>query len=680
MDTEKLPSLNSIKKSEYQRQGQIYGKLITGEKAPTESLSLNEKTKEYLERLPLEDITRVVEFAETVTSLVPDQVFNTLGYYPTNKEGLKAMVATAYRQDEPSHKDPLRREMYIRTLSALSSDGLFFSNHYSTSTDSVVDSFFEGDFDRNNYLNFLVMLSASAMPVAESNPKSTKTNKDNFDVFYAKTKQRLSSAMDKFREHYAIQFPDKVDQIMSWGDNLVFVNTISRLKLFTNDEETNAELNYGSLSAGAVAYGVDTISELPLTVVRLPYNFDEVAKNPDLLPKDDPSYKETLTIVHENTHNANPDRDFSGDWKHLINEMLTDSTAWITTLESVNQPFFLIPDDYLANTGYFDLVLLGSNLVKNGMVTENELVSYGLNQDPDGFLALLDQRVKACEDRSKVESVVHLMMKRMLITPTKLDKLGEVVDRFQQNPSGFMNQECMKMWNLVSGSYLGTKFYMLDVFESLRQVHPEIQEKDYGAMRNPETGTLVDDAVDIFYNLTSKRQEYRSYFLPEDKMVELISNYETGIDFSTLPVPVEMKIADDDQRKMLDLLLATNAILNAGLNYKSSGWSDEQRFTTIIASAQELYVGINKILVKNWKDRGIGYSSDHVMRILTEVAPKWLTYESQMPEPQEVIERILNNIDGLTSLVVINDSEVYVPTPDSVFFWGPALTIDKDEK
>jgi len=638
METEGLPSISSVMKNEYKRQGDVFGKLITDERANMAGLELDDVTKESLGRLPPEDAARVIEFAGIAASFIPDQVFNTLGYHPSNKQALKAMVATAYKFDQPSQDDPSKREMYIRAISATSSEGMFFSNYYATNTDDINDDFLETDFNRQNYMNYLARLTAATMPIAESNPERTKENKDNFDIFYAKTKQRVMVAMDRFSAYYVAQFPDKIGQISTWRDNLVFVDTISRSRLFTNDDEINSESGYGSLSAGAVAYGVDPISGLPLTIIKTPYNYEEVAKNPDLLPKNDPSYKNTLTVVHENTHNANSERQFSGDWNHLINEMLTDSTAWIITLESEGQPFADIPDDYFAMTGYFDLVMLGSNMVRNGIFTTDEMVAFGLNQDPKGFLATLDQRIKGKEDRLKVESVVQYMMRRMLIPPVKTANMAETVDQFKQNPSGFMEQQSMKMWNLLEGQYLGQKYYMVGVFEALRKAHPEIGEKDYGAMRDKDTGILTDDVIDIFYDQVSHKYVRHSYFLPEEKLIELTSSYETGIDFSTLPVPEDMIVTTADQRETFDLLRATNSILKAGLNYKSSNWSDEQRFTAIVDSTQKLYVGVNQVLDKNWRNKGILYSSEPVMANDISTAPQnAVETRGQMVDPSQPV-------------------------------------------
>jgi len=244
---------------------------------------------------------------------------------------------------------------------------------------------------------------------------------------------------------------------------------------------------------------------------------------------------------------------------------------------------------------------------------------------------------------------------------------------FKTDPAGFIEKECMEMWGLVGPQYLGQKFYVLGIFDQYKELHPEVGEHDYTAFRNPD-GTLVDEAVDIFYKTINPETHYRSMFLQAEKMDQQLSQNEPWSTFGDLELPESLRVDSEDLGTIKELLDDTNAILHAGLDYHTSNWNDTQRFSAIIKASRDIYRGTIDILERNWRNQGVNYSKEDVLKILSDLAPQWLPWRNQVSEPSEVIKKVLTGIDAMTHPIETPDGQ-QVFGPEQLLYWGPALEV-----
>jgi hypothetical protein len=670
-----IPSIKKIKDLEYQRLGKKY-KPFFDESRPTKTepeVKLKKETEKMIEYLPSTAREEVISFANDVAGYIPENIFSEPDNRPINSEGLKALVALSYTVDEEAQLDSQKREHYIRALSALSADTLCFSNNYSSNTQDVIWSFSGDRFSREGFYNFLIQLNSQTMPITGFTQESREERLFKYNVFLKKMRSRYASTMDVFLKYCEEFSPDRVDKVKSWKENLVYVDTISRLSIFSNDPILASENKYNVLSAGAVAFGIDPISGLPLTVTKLPYNYDDVSSGLYLHPKDDPTFKDTLTLVHENIHNVKSEKNFTGDYFSLINELLTDSSAWIITLQAEGQDFADLPEEYRTITGYYDLTFVARSLINNGLFNKEELVELAMHQDPQDFLRTLDERVQNCEDDQRIEDVINTFLKRLLIRPRKSEEIADLVEQFKVSPSIFMQNEITEMWEQVGSQYLGNKWYVLTIFEWYRSRHSEVGEEDYSAIRN-KNGTLNDEAVGMFHELWEQKKEYKKLFLNKNKFIQKFNESDEEVKMENLNIPERLIISDDDEIGLNRLLYATNAILSAGLDYHCYDWDDTKKYRAIVESSKNLYQGVIKILEKNWSDKKVDFKREDVFNILDHVVPGWLPTEEECEKPEEVVEKVLQGMEAITQSIDTEDG-LSVFGLDQVLYWGPALEI-----
>lgn len=353
------PSVESIKKAEYKKAGELYGGVLDGKKAEY-SPSLFRETEKTLSLIPEEHKQQVLGFAAEVTKLIPQRVFTEASLAPSGREGLSALVATAYGFDELAQTNPSRREMYVRALSAMSAYSLCFANGMSDSnTEEVMHNFTQGRFERDEFFNFLVDLSVQTMPIADYRDDRREANANSYQQFLEGAKPMQDAAWRLLSDSVGRFMPDLKMKNRDSPPRPVHVKDLHRLKLFTNDPKIVSEKRYGNVVAGAVAFGIDEISGLALTVNVIPYDFEKSQEQPDLEPKDDPAYRDTHMFVHELVHNVSPDKEDKGDWQKVINELLTDTASEIIMLRAYGQPFVERPPAYQARVGYMTLVDLG---------------------------------------------------------------------------------------------------------------------------------------------------------------------------------------------------------------------------------------------------------------------------------------------------------------------------------
>lgn len=666
---------SEIRKTEYKNWNETY-RGIMGEGKGSSDFTLDEHSRIELSKIPEENRINITDFAAKVLSNTPESVFTNSEYYPINRERVMALVASVYQKDQPAHTDLAKREMYIRALSVLLDEGHMFST-FSEGTEAVTQRFFAGPIDRASMGNYLIQMLCNSMPIASSFEQSRIEHQTEYTAFIDRTRTRLQKATEIYRQLFAQVFSGRQVQIGDLAENLIFVNSIDNTILFSNDESISSLEKYHALSANAIAYGVDPVTGLTLTLNKLPWDYDKIAKEPNLEPKDDASYKETLTIVHEKLHNTKPEGGESKDeWHTVINELLTDATANLLVLRTEGQSFTATPDAYRAITGYVPLVDLAVALVSTKLISEDELNSFGFHQDPKGFLSLLDGRIK----NGDIESIKRLyrgMMARFLIQPRKRDKQEEGFMQFKASPVEFMRRECMNMWSKLGNQYLGMKYFALDIFEQYRQNHPEVGEKDYSAVRD-DAGVLKDEAIDIFNNIFSKeRRGYIPSYVDREFLEARVQANEDIIDCRGMNIPEALKPDPEDKATIAELALTASRIIKSGTEYTELNYpTEEDKLKLVVETCHKMYEGIVQTLEKNWGNKGINYTRGDVLSLIATFIPAWfrnLYLDVRTKTPDEAVLKVIGNFEGLTAPVLDEAGNKHIPTYSQITYWGRAL-------
>lgn len=667
------PSVEEISRITYDRYDELYRPFFTDRQHVVAEVSLHvtDETTKMLRFLPEEHESRLYNFAQRVTECIPEAIFSNQEYHPAHRIGLKTILAHVYKIDEGSTQEPSNRELYIRALTALSDSSLYFSYGYRANTEVVIDNFSSGDFTREGFYNFLLQLTAQTMPFATVVTEKRNEDIADYNSFMQHVQARYHNAMETLVDYCHKYAPDKVRTVQSWVNDIVLVHNTRRQTLFTNDEKLRAMSEYNDLPAAGVADGIDPISGLPLTVCVMPWDYRKIVENPDIPQAENPAFKLVLKLIHEDTHNIPPSLEFSGSYMYLVNELLTDATAWIVTLKSEGRDFVDIPDENRARQGYVDLVSLARSLIKNNFFTQDEIVELGFKQDPQTFLHMLSERVQACEDMSSVEDIVSTLRKTLLIEPRRGEDVPRLVEEFSASPSLFLQNELMKMWELVGGTnYLGLKTYMLETKDRYMVRHPEVTGKTMSVVLD-EDGCLIDEAVDIFHQVMKERTETSLAGFPllsEEKLDSQLESAGDAVDFTAMDVPEQLVVHAADKRA---LLMSVNVILQKGL--VPTEMSDEDRFKLIVQTSATLYERTIKLLEDRWRAHGIEYSRDDVLRLYNEVVPTWLLFGEQVKTPTRLIEKILSGFEGMTHPVDTPDGE-FILKPEDAFYWGRSLS------
>lgn len=676
-ETNQQISIEEIKSTEYKKAVNFYRPLFKEEEKHAH-FKISPESEKRLSEVYSGHREQLVDFSTRVTALIPEEVFSQLEYFPHGAMKIKALLSLAYTKDEQAHHKIGVREMYIRALSALSNDNYTFNNNSEGKTEEVIDRFLEGDWNRDSFGNNLLSLVHATMPVVSPYEERREKEGREFDQFMTLYRQKLTLACQQYREYYLKLYPDQEEELVYFGDDLPFVYQIGRLRTFTNDEVMLSESGYHSLSAGAIAFGVDQESGLPLAVYQLPGNYNHKTEDPDSNPHEDAIYTQTQVFIHESVHNAGEIK-HTGDWLSLINEMITDSTSYILVLKSKGLNFAEVDTKYLME-GYTYLTWFAQDIVANGLLSSEEMVNIGLRQDPQKFLQLFGERIKVFQDPEKIKKIYLSAMRRGLILPRKEKDWEKYLQQFKKDPDGIFKKECMEMWKTIGSSYLGMRFYYSGILGEMRERHPEIGEDNFKAIRTPPYGVLNDEAVDIFYELFSEakvkeKHEPYPFFLAKEKLIDRIKT--SNIDYGKWEVPDRFKIGSEDEETIKIVMLFADEILYQGLSTeaKTYDWSDEQKFQTIVDFTQSIYEEIYSVLEKNWQSKGINVSQEDVLIMITEVVPTWFSLGGQRQEDSVdlLIETIKQKTDIITSPIVTEEGKEYIPTPNQVYYWGKAL-------
>lgn len=662
------PSIESIKSAEYDRKVSIYKSLVTGGRIDKRGV-LDQQTELRFASISTEDATKAITLADSIVSLLPEQVFTDKTIYPTSRESVKAMVATTFAFNGEGKKDD-----YIKLLAALSNDNYAFDNGRGWTTNEVIENFFETDFSRDSLFNCIVGLSICCTPISGYQEEKLTENRTKYDNFVRVVQQKRQEVMETFGKECDQLIPEVGRKYLQEDIPIVFVNQISGLRIYSNDRVRSGVENYSNLKAGAIAYGVEKVTGLPLVVNELPWNYTEATDNPNSVPTENPADRLAATYVHEQTHVAfGKEVETQNDWEELIVEMLTDSTAAITFLRTYHQPFVATPDAFHIKDGYASLVNVARSLVENNFVTEDELVSYGLRQDASHFLDLLQDRLLESPNYQGTKDVYLELMRMGLVRPQKEDgRRAKIID-FRENPIGFMQVEMMEMWKLTDTQFLGQKWYLIDMFNSLKEKHPSIAEKDFRAIWDKKDGVLIDECVDMFnviFSREKKRLFHRPTWLKNDSLEKLYQEHKEDL------TSLEDDLPSADK---WEIVRAVNGIMSDNVAYELREWPDNLKFTSLIKSTEDIYNGTKNILKNRWGSQGIPVTDRTIARVLLEIVPSWfnnLPVRQTVSNPDLTVKRVLSTIEMVLAPVDKENGAQGIITPDQFFYWGPAVELN----
>ncbi len=688
-----VESLQSISVDNYKALSREYTTVVR-EPQHREGPNLDPDLSQRMERyLPEVERQGVLDFSAKLTSMMPDSLDMTLE--PTSTLHLKAMVAAAYLKEKPT--DPQDKEMYTRALASLTYGFGSFSNDFG-STDDAIYEFVGKGYSKDNFYNFSVQLLGSTMPVA-----AWSSSKDERYTAFKEYKRQMDGEIDKVKsvlkqkaEKYIPGYdPNKIDGIAS----PVYVDDINRDMPFTNDFQANERRQYNSaVSAAAITFGIDEVTGLDLVIYRLPYNYDydeeKLKTNGDKRNADRPAYKETESFIHESIHNL-PEKDLEGlgDWKILINELLTDSATIAIQVEAHGGEFGTdSAKPHRAITGYVTLVNMAEDLVAAKVVTTDELVEYGLNQDPDGFLNILGERIKNKDEFAQITA--EAMLRWRLIPLAKTSEIPEIVKNLQQDPVGYMQKEMMAMWRMVGRGYLAEPMYILAINDKLKE-DPEYSEKikaefsqvtpndtfqeGSGYIFKPGSARLfTDEAVNLFrkyYAAEVRETPYSGYAEGEPLAKYLIDNIDSIQLGDTLPEELKINGLDNTAR-VAEIVRVTNDTLGHFFYYKQD---EALKPEFVVKISGELYKTIGSVFQKNWGEKGIKYDYRDIVRVIRDLMPQWYkTFEARPQTVEELLEGTRIRLDALTSEIEPVDGYKFIPTQDQVFHYGGALNLAKE--
>lgn len=160
-----------------------------------------------------------------------------------------------------------------------------------------------------------------------------------------------------------------------------------------------------------------------------------VAQEPFVLPDmsleeiDKEAISFLSTVLHESVHfNGkfdDPDIEV-GSWQEAANELITDfATLNLITQAGIGKGYRedgSFPEDWFKKTGYNQLVKAAFRLEESGLIKREELVRFGLNQDSQGFIKLLDQRLQQANSQQK-QKILDVLDSKTVIGPNQYDLL-----------------------------------------------------------------------------------------------------------------------------------------------------------------------------------------------------------------------------------------------------------------
>lgn len=497
--------------------------VVTNAEAEKLRLLLEQKkTEASLQALPEDHRIQVISFVEQVLGVLPAELFKQQNI--TSRIHIRAIVAATYviLQERGVTVD---QEMYIRCLTALSLEVSAFANDSGTTEDALADFLSTATtHNRQLFAIFLTRFMAKTMPIS-TNPNSSSAP-ERLESDFAEFSQFM-----RLTHQYLAEGIGELDRVLgkestSRPQFIVFVKDIPRATVKTNDPIAESKKDYGSLGAAAITAGEDPITGLPLAVVRLPVNWKSTIQNPAVL-FENIAFQVAGAQVHERVHIEGKVRMDLTDWENIINEMLTESVTLELTLRGRGGTLrdFSPGNDLYYQTGYGPVVAFMRGLIRRGVITTDELLAYGLDQDPTGFI---DRIVQISQNHEVARTIVIQLIRHVIIEPRYAVDLDATIQQFQADPAGFLEREMMQLARRMSlWAYLAPNtgmVYQQGMLDRINRQHPDYTERmvqrhnlpkgsrSYILLRDPETGFFTPEALAAFYDIYSLGSEESKRF------------------------------------------------------------------------------------------------------------------------------------------------------------------------
>lgn len=668
------------------------------EEVPLPEIGLDRDIKAFEYALPTEEMGRIVNFSKRASLFLDPRLFTDRKYHPTSGIHLRAILANIYNQEEDNQKQA-DRSLYIRATASTVSSFIGFTNFINNkNTNFYVQEFIQGDFTRVKFAEFLTKMLGATMPVISFSQERKIATYQKYCAFL----QRLSSEVERntrfLEETVKTVLPENSTDQNSAVTPPVFVQKILREAPISNLQEVNDREKYNTINAAAITFGVDPVTGLPLVVHELPYNYDMDAKvdldeftHKPMQPRHDPVYKAVATLLHEKIHNLN-EHEVSGDFESIVAELLTDSAASIVQLRA-NGKDFVHSDFSERAAGYPQWVNLAVGLVEHGLVTEEQLLNFGFRQDPGGFLRFLDQKIAAAEDGT-VLNIARELIDMRLIWPVKRAQLPERVKEIKDlGFSKFLEKEVKAMWENMGSAYMAQPHYTLDVLNDIRKTDPGyfdrmrklyqdfrpglVIESEGVLLRDPRDKMLSDEFIERFQKMfdPSKKASREHPFWDRGELAKFLEVHISDVKASdqTIPDPLRLN-GESDPEGARALVSAVNDVLGR-LYYKVEPETEKPK--VLLSVSAQLYTNIAGVLEKNWRQNGIDFSQEDVLRVIIELVPSWYSIDSKPASLQDFLQDTTERISALTSPFYPDGNLRVVPSKTQVFHFGRAARLEE---
>lgn len=666
-DTPEIPKVDIAGQNEYLTYSSLYTAILTGEKVDFIPEELPARKSGWT--APETFMNSAKTFAQNVVSLIPSEVFEDSELRPFNRCQLRALVAATYNLlDDPP--GPESDDMYTRVLTLLSSDVLQSKNR--SGTEHLTETFLGAAFSRQNLYNYLVRFVEETSPVYERKSE-LRAHEESYNKFLSLLQVALKPSVEEYLRCVQQYCPDTFDDLKI--TNPVFVSSLPALSIFTNDSYTSEAYPPGLTSFAGTTSHVDEITGLPLVLYTVPENI-LMARNLDIHNLNgNPVFNRVLAYIHETVHNTagSVDETVNDSTDLTFVEALTDAASKIMIMRTLGAGTVEDRAKFKIEAGYYTLVDFLETLLKDGLITEADIISGALRQDPEILYTKIEASIKE-KGRAGATLLYNNLSSHIFVLPVKLEERATQVDQVFADPIGYMRKEMLRARSYMTSDYLDSNAIKDSVVE-------EIFREDGGKTTRfrcqkiafDDKGLLTERGVEIFYSklkfgYPEDEGGFHVPFLLESQVSMLSLKPETmAMIGSALPEKYSMAEDPEGTNEILD---AVEVVLANGLQDLES-FPRDSRAATLVGAAQEIYSTVANIFERNLVQKGKEVSKKQVVDFISAVIPWWFVENGLRAENVEgLVDNIRTVLESVTSEVDGN-----VPGIETVKYWARGVDL-----
>jgi len=358
----------------------------------------------------------------------------------------------------------------------------------------------------------------------------------------------------------------------------VYVTEITTVPFGSTVDEVIKMQRYYTLHPAGTSNGVDPLTGLTVTVSKTPPLNAE--RNTDRWEAE--VIERARVGIHESIHDMQAKRKLDTYVDTVVNEMLTDTLAEIVQYKTKGlSPYDREKRLNGSTTGYFMLVKACISLIDEGILTEDELMRFAVDQNPRGFLGHI--WTKCRDDREKAEKTLRILMRNDLLPSVRLEELAHNVTEFMKDPQYYFQERFEGMirtrgYDLPSWKTRFVTFLQANepaiwaqICEDYRKAKG-LSEKETESiyptliLQNPNQKLYWDAVIEVM-DTFFKREDEKAYasrgvFYSSDILDTAISQ-----GFVTLPEVYAPGEIDKAVARNTDILLCMDDFLCANLEY-----------------------------------------------------------------------------------------------------------------